>query len=52
MDSEDRRQSPEDECPDDAVPQGLALLVLGQAEDQDGQDHRIVRAQQAFEDDE
>ena len=52
MDGADRRQRPEDEGADDAVAQRRALLLRRQAEDQHRQHHRVVGAQQAFEQDE
>ena len=42
----------ERERAEDAVAQRLLLLRLRQAEHQDGQDHRVVGAEQAFERDE
>ena len=52
MDGQYRRERPEHERSHDAVTQRLALLVLGQPQNQDREHHRVVRAQQAFEDDE
>jgi hypothetical protein len=43
---------PEHERSDDAVLKSLFLLVLGEPEDEDGEHHRVVSAQQAFEGDE
>ena len=47
-----RRDDAEDEGADDAVAQRLPLLLLGQAQHEDGQHHGVVGAEQAFEHDE
>ena len=47
-----RRRDAEHEGAEDAVPQGLALLLFGQAQHQHGQDHGVVGAQQTLEHDE
>ena len=43
------REGAEREGAEDAVAQRLFLLLLGQAEDEDGEHHRVVGAQQPFE---
>ena len=48
----DDRQAAESEGADDAVPQRLLLLAPRQAEHEHGEHHGVVRAEQAFEEDE
>jgi hypothetical protein len=49
--SEQRRDGPKQECPNDAVSQRLSLLRLGQTEHQHGEDHCIVGAEEPLQGD-
>src|SRR5262249_21198605 len=52
IDGQQGGNSSKDEGTEDAVAQGFLLLRIRQAEDEHGQHHRVVRAEEPFERDE